>query len=173
MRSLRWDRLLLVFRAWIFTARKELLQYVSCPICLAQYTSSLYTESRSIRCIAVGEWRFICPSWFILPVLRWAAGIYWAQLSRPIRKIEINGIGFSRIAWVKILKTLSPIFKLFSVERATTLDTEVRGRVFVENSECRVELSRRVPGGGSRGMRQIGSLCSTFLYVELIRIPIQ
>jgi hypothetical protein len=48
-----------------------------------------------------------------------------------------------------MLKTLGTIFKLFSIERATTLDTEVREGFFMKNSECRVKIKKRVPNMGS------------------------
>lgn len=47
-----------------------------------------------------------------------------------------------------MLKTLGTLFKLFSIERATTLDTEVREGFFVKNSECKVKITRRVLGRG-------------------------
>jgi hypothetical protein len=56
---------------------------------------------------------------------------------------------FPSFAWMEMLKTLGTIFKLFSIERATTLDTEVREGFFTKNSECRVKIKKRIPNMGS------------------------
>ncbi|KAJ5299697.1 cytochrome P450 [Penicillium atrosanguineum] len=46
-------------------------------------------------------------------------------------------------AWMEILKTLATLFKLFDIQRACPVETQVREGFFVKNSECQVRITRR------------------------------